>query len=426
MKAKRKGKGRSMKRLIKKYVIFAAILMITGCSQKKEIPSLEEAGAMQEEQLKEVLSDFGRDEIIAAWGEPGDALSGVSGEIFFPGQGKMLTVYYSSDGRAVESVKTGEVVYGSSKFEGTILEIHGTSAVVEVDEGYPIRGSGTQVGVSLEDVAASAKVGDRVRVTWSGGIMETFPLQLENQASIQLLDDGQKAGENWDSRVSEAILSENQGRYSGGECAAEGHVILDVEANETEAKVYALTMYGEYEFQDGNFVKGSGTGAIPAVFVFQRGEDGAYALRSYEVPEDGGCYTESIRSLFPQHLQEICMSPTEEVCADLERQEKRYACEYLETLGRTAAVGEYRDYEHPLLTDLGVSVEVSNSLAENRDLADYPYWIGNIERREDGVRYVYQMDYDQERQRILLTKTEYDSGNVEESYEIDAETGEVQ
>ncbi len=114
------------------------------------------------------------------------------------------------------------------------------------------------------------------------------------------------------------------------------------------------------------------------------------------------------------------------MCADLECQEKRYAVEYLETLGRTAPVGEYRDYEHPLLTDRGVSVEVSNRLMENRDLAAYPYWIGNIERLEDGVRYVYQMDYDQDRQRILLTKTEYDSGNVKESYEIDAETGEMQ
>ncbi len=42
-----KEKDWGMKFSIKKYVIFAVILMITGCSHKKEIPSLEEAGTMQ-------------------------------------------------------------------------------------------------------------------------------------------------------------------------------------------------------------------------------------------------------------------------------------------------------------------------------------------------------------------------------------------
>ncbi len=59
--------------------------------------------------MKEALSDFGREEIIAAWGEPTDALSGVFGEVFFPGQGKALTVYYSKDGRLCSTRRWGRL-----------------------------------------------------------------------------------------------------------------------------------------------------------------------------------------------------------------------------------------------------------------------------------------------------------------------------
>ncbi len=81
-------------------------------------------------------------------------------------------------------------------------------------------------------------------------------------------------------------------------------------------------MYGEYQFQDGNFVKEAGSGAIPAVLTFvQKG--GQYILKTYE--------------------------------------EK-----YLKTIGREAAIGDYRDFEHPLLTEQGVSVEFPIKSAKTR------------------------------------------------------------
>ncbi len=263
---------------------------------------------------------------------------------------------------------------------------------------------------------------------------ESTPSQAESTASQEGVEcqvvaqteaAKQENADSWDGRVSAAILSENTGRYAGEECQAEGHRILDMEGQETETKVYALTMYGEYQFQDGNFVKGSGSGVIPAVLVFQKDEKGVYTLSSYEVPEDGSGYVESIERMFPQKLQKICLSPTEEMCAELESQERQYAARYLDALGRKAKIGKYRDFEHPLLTECGVSVEVSNRVAERRELGYYPYWIGNVEKLEDGVRYIYQMDFDAEEKRILLTKREYDSGKVTEALAFDSETGEI-
>lgn len=234
----------------------------------------------------------------------------------------------------------------------------------------------------------------------------------------------QEVSTDWDLLVSEAILSKNQEIYTGEECVAEGHRILDMEEGETETKLYVLTMYGEYQFQNGNFVKEAGSGVIPAVLAFKKDDIGAYKLSSYEKPEDGSGYVESIERLFPKELQQICITPTEEVRADLESQEQSYAAEYLKKIGRTAEIGGFSDFEYPLLTDAGVSVEVSNRLMENRDIGRYPYWIGNVERLEDGKRYVYQTDYEPEKKRILMTKTEYDSKKVTEVYIFDSETGE--
>lgn len=226
-----------------------------------------------------------------------------------------------------------------------------------------------------------------------------------------------------DQLVAEGILSVNQGKYPGEELRGEGHIILESRENGHELIVYALTMYGEYQFQDGNFVKEAGTGVIPAVITFLSDQKGGYEFQSLTYPEDGSCYAPSIQSMFPEKWQERCITPSKADHNQLKAMEESYARNYLKELGRTAAVGDYGDFEHPLLTEQGVSTSVSNLLVENRNLDSYPFWIGNVERLEDGVRYVYTLDFDGNNRKILFTKTEYDTGNIIESYTYDSDTG---
>ena len=166
-------------------IIIVSVLVLSGCSSQKAVPSLEDAGNMTEEQLKRELSKFSREEINAAWGEGTDPFSGRYGELFQLDEERTLLLCYEGDGQTVEDVVFGE---SCQTFEGTIMEIHGTIAVVEVDEGFPICSSGDRVSVTLDEAAASAQAGDRVRVTYSGAVMESAPLQLGNQKSIQLLE----------------------------------------------------------------------------------------------------------------------------------------------------------------------------------------------------------------------------------------------
>lgn len=80
--------------------------------------------------------------------------------------------------------------------------------------------------------------------------------------------------------------------------------------------------------------------------------------------------------------------------------------------------------------DVGISVEVSNALLDrNRFDSDSPAaygpdWIGTVERLEDGVRYVYECSYDQNRNEIIYAKKRYNTGEVIDQDIYDGETAE--
>lgn len=62
-------------------------------------------------------------------------------------------------------------------------------------------------------------------------------------------------------------------------------------------------------------------------------------------------------------------------------------------------------------------------MSEYRELADYPYWIGNLERVEAGTRYLYEMDYASESREIVYTKYDHDTGKIVEQHIFDSVTG---
>lgn len=222
-----------------------------------------------------------------------------------------------------------------------------------------------------------------------------------------------------DNMVSNALLSNNQGKYLDGECTAEGHIILGSEVKDNETLVYVLTMYGEYGFQDDNFVKVSGSGTIPAVIVFS--EDGN--LSKINWPEDGSKYAESIKDMFPKAYHNRVLSIKDKDTEELEKQERIYAQDYLSKIGREAKIGDYGDFEHPLLTHMGVSVQVSNILI-SKNYSNYPHWIGNQEKIEDGIRYVYEMNYDKNNDQIFLEKYNYETKEIIEKIRINSLNGD--
>lgn len=221
-----------------------------------------------------------------------------------------------------------------------------------------------------------------------------------------------------DDKVANALLTKNKGNYAIGECTGEGHIILGTKEDENETIVYALTMYGEYGFQDDNFVKVSGSGVIPAVITFAKNEE-----VKIKYPLDGSAYVDSIKELFPEEYHNRVLSIKSEDNEELKRQETTYAKDYLTKIGRTTKIGNYGDFEHTLLTSEGVSVDVSNKLAE-KAYANYPFWIGNEEKIEDGIRYLYEMKLDKKLNQIILSKYVCETSEVVERIRINSLTGE--
>ena len=221
--------------------------------------------------------------------------------------------------------------------------------------------------------------------------------------------------------MAEAIIRDNEKGYLEGECSGEGHMILGSSLSGDRLKVYALTMYGNYGFQNGMFIKVSGSGVIPAVLTFEK--DGSdYKLLETEYPQDGAKYTESIKRMFPLKYRSAALHG-ESAYNGLASQERSYAEAYLKSIGREAEIGEYKDLNIVLLTDLGVSADVSNELIRDERLGKYPYWIGTAEYLENGKRYIRSLSLDESAGQIIYRTVEAESGKTTEIFAFDAVTG---
>ncbi len=65
-----------------------------------------------------------------------------------------------------------------SSFEGTVIRVEETTIIVEPFEDEKIRRSGFEVRVNVDD-HSDFQIGDRVKVTHEGPVMESHPLQID-------------------------------------------------------------------------------------------------------------------------------------------------------------------------------------------------------------------------------------------------------
>lgn len=231
-----------------------------------------------------------------------------------------------------------------------------------------------------------------------------------------------------DEAVAQALLDgQESGLWYDGECAAEGHAVLDVQEEDGQSVVYLIGSSCSFGFCSGNFVGVSGMGAAPLRLTFDRAADGTLTLAERWEPEDGSRYTDSIRATFPAALQADALD-AQSRWPDLWAQEKAYAAVYLEELDRPdAPIGAWGDFTFPLATAEGMSVAASNDLVGRTELCDYPYYLGTEERLEDGVRWVYATAWETDgdgRGTATYTKYRYDDGEVVQQlvYLVDGDT----
>jgi len=189
--------------------------------------------------------------------------------------------------------------------------------------------------------------------------------------------------------VSQAVLKQNS-KYLDGEAAAEGHIILDTEEKNGKIKVYTVSSFSWFGFENGVFTSVSGSGAIPTVITFSKNEKGEYSLLEYKEPIDGAGNIDSTKKMFPKRLWDKVLSG-DKYYSDLVKQKESQAAEYLKSIGRNANVS--KKYVDRKLTN--INVEASNKLfseftKSNPELNKFPYWLGTREQLENSVRYIYE------------------------------------
>lgn len=306
---------------------------------------------------------------------------------------------------------------------------------------YPLDEAGNRESVYFSYWTVQSVVEDAASLSYTGMEVtseEGFSQFLPILESIREEYPAVKRETSIEKAVSASVLLYNRDMYLYSETEGEGHLILKTEEqnegsgdNDKEITVYALTMYGGYQFQNGNFVKNGGTGVNPVVIKLSREPDGTYFVKHYQRTKDGGDYMDSIHDMFPEDLWEQCISPSDTVRREISAQERAYAADYLKSIGREdAIIGEYSDFPHVFLTDAGFSVEASNDFLEDiKYITDpivthAPSWLGSVERLEGGVRYLYQLSCDPETFEIIFTRSKYLSKEPGERIIYDSVTGE--
>ena len=224
-----------------------------------------------------------------------------------------------------------------------------------------------------------------------------------------------------DEAVSQAIFYINSQYDYHDECITEGHIVYGVEEKGSEVKVYLTEKLATFGFKNGYFMAKSGH-FIPAVFTFEKTDD-KYNLINYEYAEDGERYPSSIKEMFPAAYEYRAFNPTEEDHKSMWNQCVSYAEIYLDEIGRDAEVCDYSDVERVSLTDVGISVEISNMLYES--MLPYDMDIGTFEEIEDGVRYIYRTAYEKDKNLLVFTREVYATGAVTSRVEVDTLTGDI-
>ncbi len=213
------------------------------------------------------------------------------------------------------------------------------------------------------------------------------------------------------------------------ECLGEGHKILGTKETDNGMDIYALCSAYGYGFRDGRLVDEYGFGKVPTLLQFETDPaTGGYVCTHYEEALDGSDYEDSVYRMFPRDVAKQALKDTadDSVGEEIDKQIRAYAEAYLKYLGRDAKISSYYEENFKILTDYGVSVEVSNALTERH--GEYSIYVGQFERLENGERFVYEQRWEQEGDTkgkgvVTFRKSRYDDGKtVEEiAYQVDGD-----
>ena len=244
----------------------------------------------------------------------------------------------------------------------------------------------------------------------------------KNQAYYWDSESGQSVANNLtvelDQAVSDVILENHPVDALLGECPAESHFVYGTEETGDTVTIYLLEDYKLFGFHNGFFTNVSGA-ETPVILTFQKTESG-YHLLSRQAVQDA----DKIKTVFPKRIaKEILRGLSAVDQEQLWLNQFGQAADYLGSINRNAVIARREEIGFEFLSEHGIPTEVSNKICEMGLV--YDTTIGSHELLENGVRYVYQTEYDKRNDWVTFTKFTYDNNEIVEFIAVDAKTGEV-
>ncbi len=255
------------------------------------------------------------------------------------------------------------------------------------------------------------------------GLALFIALSVASQRAQEVEEIGTSASVRLPEAVDAAVRDTVRSHAAGsmGEFAAAAYHAYGAEEKDGALTVYLMEEYASFGFYNGFFTDVGG-GRVPAVYTFAR-EGGGWRLLSENTATDGERYVSSIRALFPsRYAKAVLRGLSPEQSAAVWNDLVLQARAYLAAIGRGAEVCAYGDIVTEFLSDYGVPNEACDKMDAMR--LGYDMYVGNHETVENGVRYVYQTEYDFASGCVTFTKFEYETGTVVEFIAADAQTGE--
>lgn len=349
-----------------------------------------------------------------------------------------------------ESVVRGKGIEQRKAYSRALLECSSKPCAISIQNPIPTAFGKTAVKRRVVNVlknkkpaiwiicaalAASAAVG-AVMLTRPKIYTKEIPDDLDQAVTMSVLEQNNASYTEVspsDYSIDDLITDSNKRLFYGSgyfdmtdvECIGEGHKILGTKESGNKVEVYALCSSSGYGFINGYFVDKSGYSQIPTRFTFETNKDGSYKLIDVTEAQDGGLYEDSVYKMFPKSVADKVLGPNhEDFYKELKEQCDRCAKVYLKKIGRDAEVGSYSDFDFQILTDYGVSVEVSNAMIELHP--NYDIYVGNFETIESGTRYIYSQTWSPEDNytgngTLTFMKCEYDTGKEIEKFSYKVE-----
>lgn len=225
--------------------------------------------------------------------------------------------------------------------------------------------------------------------------------------------------------IEDAILKYNKEKFPIGEFAVEGHFTYDVYETMEYTKAYLYVKYSKYQFIN-DFFENIAEISSPVVITFSYDEKSGYIMKDYRETDDGAYYEISLHEMFPEDIipkVKNHMNNKKEMDVIEQKIDKKIT-EYLTELGRIDyKVAKNRVEEEKKYPDIREENQMIFD-ALSQVYSDYPYFIGSLEKLENGQRMKYSMQKEEtSEKKDVLT---YEKIRLPEKTQVEKLTLEIE